>query len=234
VHVRLAEGTARLSDSPQPDGIGNLLPVVIQVYARGPVHVVYPFVMANLKRVRCPWQGGGVVGPSVTTFYFSATATGFPAQLQTFFQAIKSSLPDDVVITVPNTGDTVRETDGVLQGVWTDSGGSTTTGTAAGAFAKGSGVRIQWITSGIRDGRRIIGSTFLVPVAGAVFDTTGIVAGASLSVLQTAAGALVSAASPGFLIWSKPHTKLAADGASNPVLAAVVRSEATGLRSRRT
>lgn len=189
--------------------------------------------MANIKRVRCPWEGGGVVGPSVSTFYFASTATGFPADLQTFFQAVKSALPDDVTITVPNVGDTLRDTDGVLQGTWTDSGGSVTTGTATGAFARGSGVRIQWITSGIRDGRREIGSTFLVPTAGLVFDTTGKVDSASLAVLQTAASALVTAVTPDMLVWGKPHTKAAADGVSVPVIAAVARSQATQLRSRR-
>lgn len=189
--------------------------------------------MANLKRVRCTWAGGGVTGPSVSTFYFSSTATGFPASLQTFFQAIKANLPDDVTITVPNTGDTVRDTDGVLQGVWTDAGGSTTTGTNVGVFAKGSGARIQWITGGIRDGRRQIGSTFIVPSAGSTMDTQGKVESGNLTILQNAASALVTATTPNFLIWGKPHSKAAADGVSTPVLAALARSEATQLRSRR-
>lgn len=191
-------------------------------------------VVANIKRVRCPWEGGGVVGPSVATFYFTSTASGFPADLRTFFEAIKSSLPDDVTVTVPNTGDTISETDGTLQGVWTDTGGGITTGTATGAFAKGSGMRIQWITGGIRGDRRVVGSTFLVPLAGLGFDTTGVVAAATLSSIQTAASALVSAVTPDMVIWGKPHSKAANDGESNAVVAAVARSAATGLRSRRT
>lgn len=189
--------------------------------------------MANIKRVRCTWTGGGVTGPSVSTFYFTSTATGFPANLQTFFQAVKSLLPDDVTITVPNTGDTMRDTDGVLQGVWTDSGGSTTTGTSGASFAKGSGVRVQWITGGIRNGRRQIGSTFFVPTTGGVFDTTGIGLPANILIFQNAASALVTAVTPNLLIWGKPHTKAAADGVTAPVVAGVARSEPTQLRSRR-
>lgn len=189
--------------------------------------------MADIKRVRCVWEGAGVVGPAVSTFYFTSTASGFPADLQTFFQAVKSALPDDVQVTVPNTGDIVSDTNGVLTGVWTDSGGSTTNGTDTGTFAKGSGVRIQWVTAGIRGDRRVIGSTFLVPCAGSVFNTGGIVASGALGVLQTAASALVSAVSPDMVVFGKPHSKAAADGESNPVLAAIVRSSPTQLRSRR-
>lgn len=189
--------------------------------------------MANLKRVRCTWTGPGVVGPSVTTFYFTSGATGFPADLQTFFQAIKAGFPDDVIVTVPNTGDLIDETNGHIGSVWTDSGGSTTTGTSSSVFAQGSGMRVNWVTGGIHNDRRVIGTSFLVPLASVAFDTTGIVSSTHVATVQSAASALVSAVTPDMVIWSKPSSEAAADGESNAVLAAIARSAATQLRSRR-
>lgn len=190
--------------------------------------------MANIKRVRCTWTGAGVTGPGVSTFFFTATASGFPADLQTLFQALKVVIPTTVTISVPNTGDILDETNGTLQGVWTDSGGSTTTGTNSGAFAGGVGMRLRWITGGIHNDRRVIGTTFVSPIAGGSFDTDGTPLTSTVTALQTAASAFVSASTPDFVIWSKPASEAAADGESNAVLAALVPDAASWLRSRRT
>lgn len=189
--------------------------------------------MANLKRLRAAWSGNGVVGPGVSTFYFTATATGFPADLQTFFQAVKSNFPSSVTITVPNTGDTIDETTGALQGVWTDAGGSTTVGTGSGAFAGGVGMRCRWITGGIHNGRRVIGTTFLAPMVNLAWDTDGTPGAATVSGIQTAASALVSAVTPDMVIWSKPTPPSGSDGESNAVVAALVPDAISWLRSRR-
>jgi hypothetical protein len=194
----------------------------------------YLSIVANLKRVRCPWDGGGVIGPSVSTFYFSATASGFSADLQTFFQAVKGWLPDDVTITVPNTGDIINEVNGELTGVWTDSGGSTSTGTQTANFALGAGARVTWVTAGIRGGRRVSGTTFLVPIASSAMDTTGRISSGATASITTAASDLVTAQSPDFMVWGKPHSKAAADGESNAVLAGFCRTVPTSLRSRRS
>jgi hypothetical protein len=189
--------------------------------------------MANLKRVRCTWTGGGVVGPSVSTFYFKSTASGFSASLQTFFQAIKASLPDDVTIQVPNTGDTIDETNGQLVTSWTDSGGATTVGTSTAVFAIGSGFRIRWITGGLRDGRKVVGTTFVVPASSISFDTTGRLTTTNQTTVLAAANALITAQAASFVVWGKPHSKALADGQSVVISAADVPLGATQLRSRR-
>jgi len=189
--------------------------------------------VATLKRVRCDITGTGVVGPSVATFYFVQSATGFSTDLQTFFQAIKGNFPSGLVITVPNDGDTIIDTTGVLNGAWTDSGGSTTTGTGSTNFAEGSGFRIKWNTAGIRGGRRVKGSTFIVPAVSAAFTTGGLLASATQTAVQTAASALVSASGTDMVIWGKPHSLEAADGESNIVTSASVPVQPTQLRSRR-
>lgn len=189
--------------------------------------------MASLNRVRCEWTGSGVVGPAVTTFYFASTATGFSADLQTFFQAVKALITDDMTVTVPNTGDIIADSNGDLQGVWTDSGGSTTTGTNAGAYVAATGIRIKWVTGGIFHGRRVIGSTFLTGCVGGTFEADGTPQASSVSTVLTAASALIAAQTPDMVIWSRPSPKSAADGESNAVVGALVPDKATWLRSRR-
>lgn len=189
--------------------------------------------MANLKRVRCDLTGTGVVGPSVATFYFTSTATGFPADLQTFFQAIKGNFPSGLVITVPNQGDLIDVSNGVLQGGWTDSGGSTTSGTGSTTFAEGSGLRIRWGTGALRNGRKITGTTFVVPAVSAAFTTGGLVAGATVTANVAAGNALIAAQAVNFVLWSKPHSKAAADGSSHAITSCACPVQPTQLRSRR-
>jgi len=190
--------------------------------------------MATLKRVRVTWTGAGVVGPGVSTFYFVSSATGFPADLQTFFQAIKAALPSSVTVTVPNSGDTIDEATGDLFGVWTDAGGSTTVGTSSTLFAGGVGMRIRWITAGVHRGRRVKGSTFIAPMQSASFSTDGTPDPGSVTLLQNAASALVSSSAGDQVIWSRPQPVPGNDGESNPVLSALVPDATSWLRSRRT
>jgi len=194
---------------------------------------MYLSTVANLKRVRVVWSGSGVVGPGVSTFYFVSAATGFPTDLQTFFQAIKAALPSSVTVSVPNTGDTIDETTGALVGVWTDSGGSSTVGTSSTLFAGGVGMRCRWITAGIHRGRRVIGSTFIAPMQSASFSTDGTPDAGSVTLLQTAASALVSSSAGDMVIWSKPQPPAGSDGESNVVLSALVPDKTSWLRSRR-
>lgn len=189
--------------------------------------------MADLKRVRVTWSGSAVVGPGVSTFYFASAATGFPAKLQTFFQAIKSSFPVTATITVPNTGDVINEATGALSGVWTDSGGSTTVGTGAFPYPAGVGIRVRWVTGGVRHGRRVVGSTFLVPVVNPAYDTDGTIIPATLTTIGTAVNAFVTSAAGDQHIWSKPTPPGGSDGTSSSVLAGFVPDMVTSLRSRR-
>lgn len=173
-----------------------------------------------------------MTGPGLTTFYVTSTATGFPADFQTFFQAVKALIPTSVTITVPNAGDTLDATTGELSGSWTDAGGSTTTGTNAGAFVAGTGLSIKWATNGIVNGRRVNGRTFICPVAGGSFETDGTPQASTVSAVQTPATALITALAPDFVVWHRPVG--GAGGNPNAIVSALVRDTASWLRSRRT
>lgn len=198
--------------------------------------------MTNLMRIRAQWAGTGVTGPSVSTFYWDAAVTGGPAAVRAFFDAVKGQLPNTLTITVDSTGDIILDTDGSLIGSWTESAGSPVAGTDNNAFVNGTGLRISWQTAGIYRGRRVKGSTFLVPVGRDLYNAQGIIDAGHLATVQTAADALVAAGGGDFKVYSREvqadpthvppivHT----DGTASGVTGAVAHNAVSWLRSRRT
>lgn len=191
--------------------------------------------MANMLRMRCEWAGTGVTGGGLSTFYWASTMSGGPADVRAFFEAIKANIPSAVTITVPNEGDILEATTGDLIGAWSEpSGGGVTTGTFSGDYAQGVGVRVKWNTAGIYRGRRVKGSTFIVPIGAALFGTNGLLDPATQSIFQTAASNLITA-SPDLVVYSrKSDVAPATDGEINTITSATVPSAVSWLRSRRT
>src|SRR6187455_3059900 len=131
----------------------------------------YPFVMANVARVRAVWAGAGVTGPGVSTFYFNEIHSGFVSDVATYFNAWSTWIPTGITVTISNTGDLLDVATGQISGTWTDGGTAVATMGGAGVYAQGVGARVKWSTAGIRNGRRVRGSTFMVPTIGAAQQT---------------------------------------------------------------
>lgn len=191
--------------------------------------------MTAILRMRVAWGGAGVTGPGLSTFYFDQAGSGFPADVRAFFEAIKANIPSNVTITVPNDGDIIEDTTGALTGAWSEpSGGGITTGTFSGDYPQGVGTRVVWNTAGIYRGRRVKGSTFIVPIGGALFGTSGFLDPATQSIIQGAADTFVASGSQP-LVWSRPSDVApATSGESNAVSSATVPAAVSWLRSRRT
>lgn len=187
--------------------------------------------MANVARLQIQLTGAGVVGPSVMTLYEDAAVAGLPAAVVTFLNAIKNSFPDDVTFVVPGGGDTFDAATGTLNGTWSDGGGGSVTGTDAGSFQLGAGFRIKWGTAGIVNGRRVKGTTFMVPAASVLFGTDGRITSASLASLSAALTTYLAAVSTKQVIWSRPIPGRA--GSIHQVTTATIPSIPTALRSRR-
>lgn len=188
--------------------------------------------MTEIVRLRVEWSGSGIVGPGLSTFYFATSGTGVSDDVYDFFNSSPLLFPSTVSIFVPSGGDTINDVTGELTGTWDDPGtGGTVNGTNTGDFFMGVGMRVKWPTSGIVGGRRVVGSTFLCPIAAAISDTTGTIDNATVSGVLSAASALV-AAQPTMRIWSRPTPARA--GTSSPVTSAQVPDKTSWLRSRRT
>lgn len=187
--------------------------------------------MANLARMRVPWTGSQVVGPSVTSFFFDAAANGYPAAVLALMDALKAQIPVGVQISVPNTGDLINDATGDIIGTWTEPGGGIVTGTGATAFILGTGYRIQWLTDGIRNGRHVRGTTFVVPTISSIFDTSGRLTVAAQNTALTAAQTYLTTLAGAGRVWSRP--KGALNGASSTITGRAVPEQPSWLRSRR-
>lgn len=197
--------------------------------------------VATLNRMRVTWSGSLTVGPGVSTFYFLSSGTGLPAAVLGFYNAIKGNFSSGVSWTVPNGGDQIDSATGALVGAWTQSGGGTATGTAAsGSTTEGVGVRVVWLTSGIRTTPgppahtyRVRGSTFLTSLNTGAYAVDGLVGVATAAAIKTAAQALIAAA-PSMEVWSRPTSPGAGNGAANGVTDADCPRAIAWLRTRKT
>lgn len=189
--------------------------------------------MSQMQRLRVTWSGPGVTGPGLSTFYTStAGPLGIANAVKTFLQSQQLAFPTNVTITVPSGGDLIEDTTGALAGTWNEPGtGGSFTGTGTGDYPQGVGMQIRWRTGGIVAGRRVVGSTFFVPIMSAIFDADGTLDNATVTSLTNAGTALI-AAHPDLRIFSRP--KGPRIGSSHAVLTAVVPDRVSWLRSRRT
>lgn len=189
--------------------------------------------MSDMARIRVTWSGTPVVGPGISTFYVQGTVTaGWPAALVTLFTAIRNYVPTGVTWTVPGIADILNVETGVLTGSNSPGGGGTVT-SAGGAvdFKPGVGGRIRWGTGGIVAGRKVIGTTFLVPLTSQEYPNGTIQAG-TVTAITNAATTYGNSAGFNPAIYSKP-TSLRA-GTIHDITSAAVPSGETWLRSRRT
>jgi hypothetical protein len=136
-----------------------------------------------------------------------------------------------LAVTVPNSGDTIDVATGDINGVWTGSGGGTVGFGGSGDFAQGVGARIKWNTAGIVAGRRVRGSTFMVPLVGGTFSASGALDSSFVTDLTAAATTFLASASSTLEIFSRPKgTRV---GTSHTVTSASVPNAVSWLRSRR-
>jgi len=199
--------------------------------------------MAEILRMKARWSGYQG-GPGYNVMHFrdfdttpptNTHATAAATDIRAFFDAIKLYLPNAVKIDVMPDCEVLEETTGVLTGVLTATPGATVTGTAgAGAqFAAAVGAVVNWRTNGVRNGRRIHGKSFIVPLANLGFAVDGTLDPGFITTASTAAAALrdPSTGSPDLGVWARPSAPGATDGVwyvtsgySIPDMGAVLRS----------
>jgi hypothetical protein len=194
-------------------------------------------------RMRVTWSGTQVVGPGVTTLYAdSPSVAGWPAAVVTLFNALKNYVPTGITWTIPGTVDTLEVEDGDLIGSSSPGGGGTVA-SAGGAvdYKPGVGARLRWGTSGIVGGRRVTGTTFLVPLTSQEYPN-GVVQSSTRTAIETAMAAYIANAGFVPVIYSKEVLEdltktppvLHRDGRVSEIVSGSVSVGETWLRSRRT
>lgn len=192
--------------------------------------------MPDIERIEVTWTGN-VTGDGISVFYAPAGTTTAPAAIKAFFTTLAGWMPTGMAWDIPVTGDTIDDGTGELTGVWAHAGGGTVSssgGTAA--RAQGVGMRIKWFTGGIVHGRRVQGSTFIVPLMTTAYETDGTLTSAVTGNAVSALNTLISATDT--VIWSRPFSgstgNPARAGSSHTVIAGTVPDKVSWLRSRRT
>lgn len=186
--------------------------------------------MATIARVPVTWTGLPGL-PGVSVFYWDFAEAADLSALNAFFTAVRGLFADALSWSIPGGGDTIDDSDGTLNGSWIATGGGTIIGNGGGgSYPAGVGTRVRWNTAGIVDGRRVRGSTFMVPLLGANYDISGTIGSTPLTTLRNAATAL--ATNGGLRIWSR-NDPGSTNGSSNLVITASVPDQVATLRSRR-
>lgn len=193
--------------------------------------------MTTMRRLRVTWNGLGGL-PGLSTFYYGVASPNV-SDAVTFFTAIKGLFPNGLSWDIPSTGDEIDDTTGELTGVWAGSGGGSVAASGGSLpYAAGVGARVQWNTLVISSGSRVRGATFLVPLLGSTYDSSGTVDDTKLATLRTAASAFAaSGVAKG--VWRRPKPAPGGIGPARPGLYAAINSatipdRVTSLRTRRT
>nr|CRY96522.1 hypothetical protein [uncultured prokaryote] len=191
----------------------------------------------TILRVTAEWSGFEG-GPGYTVFHFGggggviSDAAQVANRVRDGFDTLKSVLPNNLVIRVRPEVEEIDESTGMLTGYQGVEGLVQVSGASGGTYAAPVGAVVNWNTNDVRDGRRIRGRTFLVPLASGAFFTNGTVSSTTRTTLTAFADALTGTDFDSELVvWSRP--KNGSGGVAASVTGYRVSPKAAVLRSRR-
>jgi len=185
----------------------------------------------------------GLPGGTGYSLFYQNNAQGNPAPLGTFFGALATYFPPALTITVPNAGEVIDEVTGKMTGVWSAGTQVATVGTGTSPFAPSQGALLKWGTNNFRNGRRVWGKTFLVPLTATQYVTGGVITAAACNAIAAAGTTLITSFAGSMVVWSRPVYKpgaapgdppvLVRPGAINPVVSATCPIKPCSLTGRR-
>jgi len=188
--------------------------------------------MPDIKRAYINFTGPAFVGPSTSVFYFLDTFTGLQAALVDLYESFQNWMPTGSGAGIYGSGDVLDAATGELSGSWSE-GADVGIGFSGDAhFAAGVGGRIVWGTEGFASGRRVRGSTFLVPLIASAYDTDGTLTSGAREGIQDGVDTFATAVTGSHVIWTRP--KNGSGGGVSTVISSTVSDSVSWLRSRRT
>jgi len=193
--------------------------------------------MAMIK-ITARWSGF-TGAPGYTNFFFnsdgttSADATAAADGVRKFFADISLDLPSTTKIDVIGEAAVIDIPTGKMLDVIPFTPPTQASGGATGGVSAASGALIHWSTPNVRNGRRLRGRTFLVPLATGSFENNGTIIGASLTRIENAANGLRSVPGVTLGVYGRPTFKGASDGVWAIAASARVPDKQVVLRSRR-
>lgn len=190
-----------------------------------------------ITRITAVWQGFRG-SPGYSNFFFGGApsspedAAAAARAVRSFFFSARSQLPVGVSISIPAVADVIDEASGNITAQVDFEAPTSVEGSGSGGYSAASGAVVNWNTAAYRNGRRVRGRTFLVPLAAGAYDSNGDLSGGALTMIRGATAHLTSGASVmPFVVWSRPGR--GSGGSAEPVTSATVPDLGAVLRSRR-
>ena len=197
-----------------------------------------------MLRVRINLTGAGM-GTGVNICHVNGV--GFPETLtdaQNASDNIRSAwavwaaiMAQTCTITQDSIVEVVESTSGEVTNEHTITPLAALTTSGAATFAAGVGARVRWRTSVFHNSRRVVGSTFVVPLGTTAYESNGTLTSSTISSLNTGATTLLSAMSADNLdlvVWHRNTAPAVEDGFSADVTSASIPDQVSWLKSRRT
>lgn len=203
--------------------------------------------MTQLLRVKTKWSGFSGA-PGYTVLHFrdfgagdggggdasAASALAAVNRVSSFFTAARTALASTVTLNIEPEVDVLEDTTGELVTSFTTPTQAPIFGNNSGNYSAATGAVINWKTGGVRNGRKIRGRSFLVPVGGSGMDAAGLLAAGARTAILNAGIALVDpAGSPDLVVYARPSGPGATDGQAALVTGVTVPNLLAVLRSRR-
>lgn len=194
--------------------------------------------------IRTDWSGT-TGGPGLTQLAINTFIPVAPAAAQdwvdavrVFWDTIKTYLPNELTLTVlPQVDAYVTETGDLDSTVVAATPPLPVLGGGTGTYAGGSGIKVTWETNQIAFGKRVRGSTFIVPATSGAFTVNGQVSGTVQTAVNAAAAALIAAIDEpavDLTVWSRPKTTpVVRAGFATDIVQGICSSKSAILRSRR-
>jgi hypothetical protein len=200
--------------------------------------------MATLARFGINWSGNGVNGSAQSHLYFLLSGNGIPGEVinpiaeglrSVLSNRLSQFLPASVSVQVAPTVDALDVPTGqIVLSASQSGGGGPVPGTDTTSFSSASGAVLTLNTATIRNGRRVRGRWFWVPLGGSAYDTGGTLAGGLLTTAATVSNDLtgIGSGSSPLVVYSRP-TPGGSNGATAQVTSCTMRDKVAILRSRR-
>lgn len=194
--------------------------------------------MASIARIKANWTGFPGA-PGVSVFHFSTFEGNFGPGVQgaagavaTFFSSIANFLPASVRIDIDPEAEILEDSTGELIDTSPIDGIGQIPGVSTQAYSGPTGAVVNWRTGSIRNGRRMRGRTFIVPLSGDSFQNDGTINPTVLNALNSSVDTFLGTADVALQVYGRP-TILGTDGVSADVTSGTVPDLAAVLRSRR-
>lgn len=198
--------------------------------------------MAEMIRLTVNWTGF-LGAPGYTNLHFRDFTTGAVDQamvdgavtkLDAFLDAWVPVIPTVASFTINPAVEVIEETTGALTNYMTATPDGTRVGTSAGTYVAGTGACVNWYTNVVRNGRRLRGRTFMIPLGYQAQTLDGTIDDTRLTAMRAAAAALINPTGSGDLgVWARPTTPGGSDGQWAFVATSTVNDKMAQLRSRR-